>query len=74
MIHRHLIGGKHTNRDNIRKGKPKDEYEKIDNEFDALVKEGYFILKTKKDGLHVSINPRRLEEILGQLDTIDNDN
>lgn len=60
MVKHGWIGGKHTNEENIQKGKPRDEYKKIFEELDKLKKEGFFILRKKPDGLHLSINPRMM--------------
>jgi len=72
MVKHGWIGGKHTNEENIPKGKPRDEYKDVFKELDKLKKEGFFILRKKPDGLHLSINPRMmplvrqmLEEELG---------
>lgn len=69
MLRHGFVGGKHTNIENIPRGKPKDEYRVIMAEVKALLKEGFFIPKPKPDGLHISLNPRRLREIESFLET-----
>jgi len=68
MIRHGYVGGKHTNMENIPKGKPRGEYREIMAEAKDLLKEGYFLSKPKPDGLHISLNPRRLEEIYRELE------
>jgi len=63
MVWHKLIGGRHTNIENIPKGKPRDEYKTIMEAIKELDRKGYFIKKPKPDGLHISINPKRLKEI-----------
>lgn len=71
MLRHGFVGGKHTNIDNIPKGKPREEYSAILAEVDLLRREGYFVLRPKRDGLHISLNPRRLREIAEELDVLD---
>lgn len=65
MLRHGWIGDRHTHISNILKGKPRSEYEEIRKEVKTLMKEGYFIVKP--DGLHISLDPRRLKEVIEQL-------
>ena len=70
MLRHGFVGGQHTHIDNIPKGKPRNEYKEIMKEVHALRKKGYFIVKPKPDGLHISLDPRKLREIEEQLDIL----
>jgi len=69
MLRHGYVGGSHTNIENIPKGKPMGEYREIMAEAKDLLKEGYFIPMRKPDGLHISLNPRRLKEIGKELES-----
>jgi len=70
MLRHGFVGGKHTNINNIPKGKPRSEYAELLEEVHALRREGFFILTPKPDGLHISLDPRRLREIEELLDML----
>jgi len=63
MLRHGFIGGKHTHEDNIPKGASPTEYKAIKKEIKQLLKEGYFIPHNKPDGLHLSLNPRRIGDV-----------
>jgi hypothetical protein len=63
MKRQRLIGGKHTDIRNIRKGAPQQFYEQIDDELGKLIKEGLVSVKPTAYGKHVQLNPRALGEI-----------
>jgi hypothetical protein len=69
MLRQGFIGAKHTNIDNIPKGKPKTDYKAIERELRLMQKEGYFWVTPKPDGLHISLNPRLLQKIEHELET-----
>jgi hypothetical protein len=59
-----FIGGRHTERKNVRKGAPLEYYGKIDDLLDLLIKRYRFIVAAGKTGeRHVSLNPRLIGEI-----------
>jgi len=70
MLRHGFVGGKHTNIQNIPKGRPKGEYNSIQAEIDVMRKEGYFIIRPKGDGLHISLNPRKMDEIAQELNIL----
>jgi len=66
MLRHEYIGGKHTSMKNIPKGFPKKERNKVLIVFNRMKKEGYFIIRKKRD-LHVSLNPKMLPKIIKEL-------
>ena len=58
-----LVGGKHTDIKNIRKGAPLNFYSEIDELVNELIKQGFIIVKVTSYGKHVSLNPRLLKDI-----------
>lgn len=67
MLRHDFIGGKHTNIENIPKGKPRNEYPDIISEAKRLIKEGFIKTMPKPDGLHISLEPTRLNEIIKEV-------
>jgi len=68
MLRHGWIGGKHTAYDNIRKGKPVSEYKAIEKELKQLIREGFVISKPTGYGTQVSLNPRRVKEIIEMIE------
>jgi len=68
MLRHEYIGGRHTSIKNIPKGFPKSEKGKVMNVIEQMKKEGYFIIKKKPDSLHISLNPKRIAEIVRELE------
>jgi hypothetical protein len=62
-----VIGGKHTDIDNLKKGVPKHARGDIDDAVKSLIKKG-FIIKPTSYGLHVSLNPNMMDEIKSVLE------
>ena len=58
-----LVGGKHTDIKNIRKGAPLNFYSEIDELVNELIKQGFITVKVTSYGKHVSLNPRLLKDI-----------
>jgi len=56
-------GGKHTSIDNLPKGAPKDRWKSIRKKIKELINEGFLLTKPTNVGLHVSLNPKKQEEI-----------
>jgi hypothetical protein len=63
MKRKRLIGRRHTDIKNIRKGAPPNFYTQIDDSIKELIKEGVIILKITEYGKQVSLNPRLMKEI-----------
>jgi len=63
MLRHGWVGGKHTHEDNIPKGAPPRECKPIKKEIKQLSKEGFFLTHPTPDGRHLSLNPRRSEEL-----------
>lgn len=57
------IGGQHTSVDDACKGFPKHERGAVKKAVNKLIKKGFLIKKNAGYGLHVSLNPRKREEI-----------
>lgn len=72
MYRHRYIGGRHTDVNNLRKGFPKDKYDVVQDAIDELVKDGFLTLKPTKSGMHVSINPRRIAEVVKVIKTFEN--
>ncbi len=58
------VGKKHTNIDNIPKGQPKHLYKIIKNVIKDFRRENLILFKPTSYGIQVSLNPRRIEEII----------
>ena len=57
------IGGRHTAFDNIPKGAPKHLHKEIQEIAKQLVREGFLVLKPTGYGLHVYLNPKKMDEV-----------
>lgn len=57
------IGGRHTDMENLKKGLPSHVKGDVKEAAHELIKEEILILKPTSYGLHVSLNPRKREEI-----------
>ncbi|MEK6926057.1 MAG: hypothetical protein AABW50_02145 [Nanoarchaeota archaeon] len=60
--HRH-IGGRHTEIRNAMKGFPPSLLKDVKEEIKNLIKEGYLLSKMSTGEIHVSLNPRKINEI-----------
>ena len=69
MVRQGFIGGKHTSIENLPKGLPRSQYDRAKKVIKRMDK--YFIVKSKPDSTHVSIDPKMLLEIY---DLIKNEN
>ena len=63
LFHHGYIGGRHTDIENLKKGLPGHFKGDIKKAVSELIKEGIIIPKQTAYGLHVSLNPRKREEI-----------
>jgi len=64
--HRH-IGGRHTEIRNAMKGFPPYLLKEVKKEILSLIKEGYLLSKPSTGEIHISLNPRMLDEILKEI-------
>lgn len=63
LLRLRYIGGKHTDTDNLSKGLPSHLKGDAKKAAEELAKEGLLWTKPTSYGLHVSLNPNRIEEI-----------
>ena len=63
LFHHGYIGGKHTDVENLKKGLPGHFRGNVTEVVKELLKEEILIPKPASYGLHVSLNPRKTEEI-----------
>lgn len=61
LMHR-WIGGKHTSIDNIPKGFPQHERNRVTSLTTELIREGFILRKPTNYGEEVSLNPNRVYE------------
>jgi hypothetical protein len=64
LLNKHIIGEKHTAADNAIKCLPKDIRGYGKKALKKLIRQGYILPKTTSYGLEVSLNPRRIQEII----------
>jgi len=64
LLNKRIIGEKHTSEDNAIKCLPKDIRGEGKKSLKKLIREGYILPKITGYGLEVSLNPRRLKEII----------
>ncbi|RLI27748.1 hypothetical protein DRO58_03645 [Candidatus Bathyarchaeota archaeon] len=64
MFYDRLIGARHTSADNIPKGFPKHLRGEARKALRSLIRKGLVVAKPTSYGLEVSLNPKRLEEII----------
>jgi len=58
-----FIGGKHTELRNVVKGFPPNLIKEFKEEVKNLIREGFLLSKISTGEIHVSLNPRMLNEI-----------
>lgn len=68
LFHHGYLGGKHTDIENLKKGLPGHVKGDIKEAAKELIKEEILIPKPTSYGLHISLNPRKREEIQKYLD------
>jgi hypothetical protein len=69
MLRLEYIGGRHTSIDNLPKGFPKSERGKVAQVTEKMLKEGYFIVRPKRDSLHVSLDPNILPQVKREIES-----
>ena len=65
------IGGRHTELRNVFKGFPPNLIKEFKEEARSLIKEGLLIAKTSTGEIHVSLNPRMLDEIRKEISDLE---
>ncbi len=68
LFRHRYIGGKHTDIENLTKGIPRDKAGDAKKVVEELIREKILLQKPTSYGLHVSINPEKLSEILRLLE------
>lgn len=63
LFHHGYIGGRHTDFENLKKGLPGHFKGNVKEAANELIREEILIPKQTSYGLHVSLNPRKREEI-----------
>ena len=63
LFHHNYVGGRHTDVENLKKGLPSHFKGNIKKAAKELIKECILIPKPTSYGLHISLNPRKREEI-----------
>lgn len=63
LFHHGYVGGRHTDIENLKKGLPGHVKGDVKEATKELIKEEILIPKPTSYGLHVSLNPRKREEI-----------
>ena len=61
------IGGRHTEIRNVIKGFPSNLLKDAKDEVKDLIRAGYLLAKVSTGEIHVSLNPRMLDEIRKEL-------
>lgn len=62
-----FIGGKHTEIRNAMKGFPPHLLKEVKKEILNLIKEGYLLSKPSTGEIHISLDPRMLDEITDEI-------
>ncbi len=60
LFTKHIIGGKHTSFENIRKSFDRNEYPLAEEAIEGLVREGFLMWHPTSYGKQYSINPRAI--------------
>ncbi|MEK6828613.1 MAG: hypothetical protein AABY15_00670 [Nanoarchaeota archaeon] len=63
LFRHRYIGGRHTEIRNAMKGFPPSILKEIKEEIKNLIKEGYLLSKMSTGEIHISLNPRKLNDI-----------
>ncbi len=63
LFRHRYIGSKHTEIKNAMKGFPPPLLKEIKKEIKNLIKEGYLLSKISTGEIHISLNPRKLNDI-----------
>ena len=63
LFRHRYIGGRHTEIRNAMKGFPPPLLKEVKEEIKNLIKEGYLLSKMSTGETHISLNPRKINEI-----------
>ncbi|MBI3622588.1 hypothetical protein HY212_00725 [Candidatus Pacearchaeota archaeon] len=63
LFRHRYIGGRHTEIRNAMKGFPPPLLKEVKEEIKNLIKDGYLLSKMSTGETHISLNPRRINEI-----------
>ncbi|MBI2004420.1 hypothetical protein HYS72_03070 [Candidatus Pacearchaeota archaeon] len=67
LFRHRYIGGRHTEIRNAMKSFPPILLKEVKEEIKNLIKEGYLLSKTSTGEIHISLNPRKLNEIRSEI-------
>lgn len=67
LFRHRYIGGRHTEIRNAMKGFPPHLLKEVKKEILNLIKEGYLLSKPSTGEIHISLNPRMLNEIIKEI-------
>ena len=67
LFRHRYIGGKHTEIRNAMKGFPPQLLKEVKKEIHDLIKKGYLLVKPSTGEAHISLNPRRLRDIIKEI-------
>ena len=70
MLSDRYIGGHQILSENIPKGKPKEDKKMIMKAVGKLANRGFFLMKRKHYGIHVSLDSERMKEIREYLEVL----
>ena len=70
LFRHRYIGGKHTEIRNAMKGFPIHFLKEVKKEIQNLIRQNYLLAKISTKEIHISLNPRRLEEIRKEIDLV----
>lgn len=66
----HKIGESHTSVDNLPKGFPRDNWKEVRKVGKELIREGFLLCGKHNYGLGISLNPKKLPEIIEIIEKI----
>ncbi len=64
LFRHRYVGGKHTDIENLKKGIPRDKAGEAKEIIEEFIRQKILIEKPTSYGLHVSINPEKIPEVL----------
>lgn len=67
LFRHRYIGGRHTEIRNAMKGFPPLLLKQVKEEIKNLIREGYLLSKMSTGEIHISLNPRKLNDIKNEI-------
>ena len=67
LFRHRYIGGRHTEIRNAMKGFPPPLLKEVKEEIKNLIKEGYLLSKMSTGEIHISLNPRKINDIRNEI-------